>query len=209
MTLLKFCGMTRPDDVAVAAELGVDAVGFVFWEGSPRGIELSHAARLINLLPRSIKAVGLFVKPERDNIMRAVDATGIAVAQVHGLTEFTSLSELPCELWVASSLRDEPRVPVTGAPILLDAHDPQRYGGTGQTIDWNEAREVAKRRPVILAGGLAPDNVRVAMRVARPYGVDVSSGIEESPGIKSEKLMRAFAQSVRREDRQVRNVDSV
>jgi phosphoribosylanthranilate isomerase len=209
MTFIKFCGLTRREDVAVAAELGVDAVGFVFWPGSPRVIAMDDAAHLINLVPTSIAPVGLFVKPDREEIVRAVEATGIRAAQVHGLTDVSTLSDLPCELWVATSLRDEAHVAPTDAPILLDAHDAQRYGGTGQTIDWEAAGVIAARRRVILAGGLAPDNVRVAIRLARPYGVDVSTGIEERPGIKSEKLMRAFAESVRREDRQARNVDSV
>jgi phosphoribosylanthranilate isomerase len=197
MTRIKFCGLTRPQDLAVAEELGVEAVGFVLWADSPRGVGLDRTAELVAKLPKSITPVGVFVQPTRDEIVRAVNVARIRVAQVHGLTEFESLRGLPCELWVAMSLEgDIDRVPIE-ATILLDAHDPHRHGGTGKTIDWDAARDITSRRRVMLAGGLTPANVGDAIRRAQPHGVDVSSGIEELPGIKDARLMREFAKAVR------------
>ncbi len=198
MTFIKFCGLTRAEDVAIAVELNVDAVGFVFWSGSPRAIAPETATRLISTLPSSIIPVGLFVHPTREDIARAVDATGIRVAQVHGMNDVSVLSGLPCDLWVATSLQEAGSVVgANGSTMLLDAHDPQRHGGTGTTIDWNAAGAIAAHRRVMLAGGLTPENVGEAIRRAKPYGVDVSSGIEDQPGIKNEQLMRAFARAVR------------
>lgn len=197
MTRIKFCGLTRPQDLAVAEEVGVDAVGFVLWAASPRGVGLDRTAELVRLLPKSITPVGVFVQPTREDIVRAVNVTRIGVAQVHGLADVAALGTLPCELWVAMSLDgDVDRIP-PGATILLDAHDPERHGGTGKTIDWDAARSITARRRVMLAGGLTPANVGEAIRRARPHGVDVSSGIEEHPGIKDARLMREFARAVR------------
>jgi phosphoribosylanthranilate isomerase len=198
MTFIKFCGLTRAEDVAVAVDLAVDALGFVFWPGSPRAIAIADGARLIAGLPSSIAPVGLFVRPTPDEIARTVAATGIRVAQVHGMNDVSVLAGVPCDLWVATSLHEAGSVvAANGVTILLDAHDPQRHGGTGTTIDWDAAGAIAAARRVMLAGGLTPDNVAEAIRRAKPYGVDVSSGIEEQPGIKNEQLMRAFVRAVR------------
>jgi phosphoribosylanthranilate isomerase len=197
MMRIKFCGLTRPQDLAVAAELGVDAVGFVLWENSPRGVGLDRTAELVAQLPKTITPVGVFVEPTREDIVKAVHVARIRVAQVHGVTDISALGDLPCELWVAMSLGGPiERVPAD-VTILLDAHDPERHGGTGRTIDWDAAGQIAATRRVMLAGGLTPANVAEAIRRARPRGVDVSSGIEEHPGIKDAHLMRAFAHAVR------------
>jgi phosphoribosylanthranilate isomerase len=197
MTKIKFCGVTRPQDLAVAAEVGVDAVGFVLWANSPRGVGLDRTAELVALLPKTITPVGVFVEPTRDEVLKAVNVARIHVAQVHGLPDVASLGPLPCELWVAMSLTGDLAGVPSHATILLDAHDPERYGGTGKTIDWDAARTIASTRRVMLAGGLTPQNVGEAIRRARPHGVDVSSGIEEHPGVKDARLMREFAKAVR------------
>jgi phosphoribosylanthranilate isomerase len=197
MTWIKFCGLTRPQDLVVAAELAVDAVGFVLWANSPRGVGLDRTAELIAQLPKTITPVGVFVQPTREEILQAIDVAQIRIAQVHGVVDIAEFADLPCELWVAMSLGGPiERIP-PHATILLDAHDPERHGGTGKTIDWDAAGRIAATRRVMLAGGLTPDNVAEAIRRARPRGVDVSSGIEEHPGIKDARLMRAFAQAVR------------
>jgi phosphoribosylanthranilate isomerase len=197
MTRIKFCGVTRPQDLEVAAEVGVDAVGFVLWPNSPRGVGLDRTAELVALLPRTIMPVGVFVQPTREEVLKAINVARLRAVQVHGMDDVTVLGELPCELWVAMSLRDDfSRVPPR-ATILLDAHDPERFGGTGRTIDWDAARAICLKRRVMLAGGLTPENVGEAIRRAQPHGVDVSSGIEEHPGIKDPRKMRAFARAVR------------
>jgi phosphoribosylanthranilate isomerase len=200
MTRIKFCGITRAEDLAVAVALGVDAVGFVLWPDSPRAISIETVARLIARLPAAITPVGVFVRPSRDEVRRAIEVGGIRTAQIHGASDLSSVTGLPCDSWLAASLGSEVLNAVTGATILLDAGDPERHGGTGNTIDWDAAGQVAARRQVFLAGGLTPDNVGAAIRRAKPYGVDVSSGIEDRPGIKNAASMRAFVAAVRRAD---------
>jgi phosphoribosylanthranilate isomerase len=194
VTAIKFCGMTRTQDVAEAIDLGVDALGFVFWPDSPRHVDFATASRLIGRLPPSITPVGVFVRPTEDEIDRAVRETGIRVAQVHAAAG--PLRPAACEVWLAASL-DQP-LPDSAADstLLLDAHDPERHGGTGRTIDWARAAGIAARRRVMLAGGLTAANVAAAIRRVRPYGVDVASGIEDSPGVKNVEAMRAFVVAV-------------
>jgi phosphoribosylanthranilate isomerase len=196
MTLIKFCGMTREVDVVEAAGLGVDAVGFVLWPRSPRSVDERRLASLIRALPARVQPVGVFVRPTREDVDRAV-AAGIRVAQLHGVGA-VPWETPPCEIWIAAALAPEGLRPDVGAcTVLLDVHDAERHGGTGRTIDWRRAAAVAAARPVWLAGGLTPANVAEAIRTVRPVGVDVASGIEERPGVKSADAMRAFVAAVR------------
>jgi phosphoribosylanthranilate isomerase len=202
MTVIKFCGMTRSQDVATAIELGVDAIGFVLWPGSPRHIALDRAAGIIATMPAAVTVVGVFVRPSSDDIARAVDA-GVRVAQIHA-GDASAAAGVGCEVWMAASLNDDDLTPPVEQErtVLLDAHDPERHGGTGRTIDWSRAAHVAARRRVMLAGGLTPANVAAAVRDVRPYGVDVASGIEDTPGIKNALAMQAFVAAVREADQQ-------
>ena len=197
MTMIKFCGLTREEDVDVAGELGVDAVGFVLWPNSPRALTIDAAAALVRKLPASITPVGVFVRPTAKEIEDAVNGAGIRVAQAHGVEDATPLLDAPCDVWAAISLTGSTLAIPADMTILLDAQDDEQFGGTGRTIDWHAARKIAAIRRVMLAGGLTPQNVGKAIEVARPYGVDVSSGIEERPGVKNAKLMRDFVDSVR------------
>ena len=200
MTFIKFCGMTRLEDVEIAVGLGVDAIGVVLWPGSPRHVTVEHAATLVSILPASVTPVGVFVRPTRDEVTRAVEQIGIRAAQLHGMSD-VSLDGLPCKRWVAISPPvNGTTVSVAADMILLDAHDPVKHGGTGQTIDWHGAAQIAVTRPIILAGGLTATNVAEAIRTVRPFGVDVASGIETRAGEKSEAAMRAFAAAVRGTD---------
>ena len=201
MTRIKFCGVTRDEDLAIAVELGVDAVGFVLWPDSPRGISIEAAARLIAGLPAAITPVGVFVRPSRGEVQRAIEVGGIRTAQIHGTADLSAVTGLACDAWLAASLGSQALSADTGATILLDAGDPERHGGTGSIIDWDAAGRIAARRRVFLAGGLTPENVGDAIHQAQPYGVDVSSGIEDRPGIKNAASMRAFVAAVRRADR--------
>lgn len=197
MTFIKFCGMTRAEDVELACELGVDALGFVLWSGSPRGIDAGRAAGLIARLPARVSAVGVFVAPSADEIRRALDA-GVRVVQIHGVGwPYEPARQQGAPTWVAATTEADVRAIPDEVTVLLDAHDPVRYGGTGRTIDWERAAAVAARRRVVLAGGLTPSNVRDAVRRVRPFGVDVASGIEERPGVKSASAMRAFVAAAR------------
>jgi phosphoribosylanthranilate isomerase len=201
MTFIKFCGMTREADVAKAIELSVDAVGFVLWPGSPRHVDLTRARTLINMLPPAVTPVGVFVRPSHDDIAAAI-AAGIRVSQIHGSSE-NGFNDADGELWIAASLGSDGMTPPVGEgyTVLLDTGDPERFGGTGRTIDWTEAARVSATRRVLLAGGLTPGNVAVAVRRVRPYGVDVASGIETRPGVKDAAAMQAFVAAVREADR--------
>ncbi len=196
---IKICGITRLDDALAAAALGVDALGFVLWAASPRATTVAAIGPIVAALPPFVTTVGVFVDPSAGEVARARDA-GIEVAQIHGvipiqpkgmrLLPAVSLGEAPGTL--------NPAVPGVGA-VLVDAHDPLRRGGTGQTVDWSRVRLIAALRPVILAGGLTPANVATAIHDARPYAVDVSSGVERSPGVKDHHRLAAFVAAVRAE----------
>lgn len=210
MTIVKFCGMTREQDVEAACALGVDALGFVLWPGSPRAVTIERLAALIREMPAHVLPVGVFVDPADEDLARAIDA-GVRVVQIHGVRARTfrgqsgdgrpvretgaAWSRAAC--WLATSL--EAGIPPLdeGDVLVLDAHDPVRHGGTGTAIDWTRAAQIARRRRVVLAGGLTPANVREAIASVRPYGVDVASGIEDGPGVKSARAMRAFVAAVR------------
>jgi phosphoribosylanthranilate isomerase len=196
MTAIKICGITRREDADQAAALGASFVGFVMWKNSPRYIPLDRVRIIVTTLPASVTPVGVFVNPTADEVNAATDA-GISVAQIHGESNDWHGGLMPgVEVIRAVHLADgrpdaiEPDVP--DHRILLDAHDPVRHGGTGKTIDWSRARLVARAREVILAGGLTPHNVQLAIGEVRPFAVDVSSGVELRPGVKDHALLRAF-----------------
>jgi phosphoribosylanthranilate isomerase len=197
MTFVKFCGMTREEDVEAAVALGVDAVGFVVWPESPRAVTMERLTALAAHVPAGVRPVAVFVRPARADVERAVDA-GVHTVQLHGMTGVPSWP-VAADIWMAGSLAGDTVVPVVADNYLLvlDAHDPQRHGGTGRTIDWARAAAIAARRPVLLAGGLTPANVLEAVRVVRPFGVDVASGIEARPGVKDMAAMRDFIARVR------------
>jgi phosphoribosylanthranilate isomerase len=197
VTFIKFCGMAREDDVQIACELGVDAVGFVMWPGSPRHVAINDVASLVQTLPSDVTAVGVFVSPSFDELVAASKA-GIRVFQLHGPLSLPALPSF--EVWRATTL-DSHELTQEDLTLVLDAHDPVRHGGTGRTIDWMRAAKVARRRRVLLAGGLTPGNVAEAIRHVRPFGVDVASGIEDRPGVKNAHAMRSFVAAVREADK--------
>jgi phosphoribosylanthranilate isomerase len=194
---IKVCGITRVDDALCAARLGVHALGFVFWPRSPRAIAPEQAAAIIEALPPFVVPVGVFVDPEAGLLQDCRDV-GIQVAQIIGQAPAVprGMRVLPGVTLAANGSGITPDVPGTG-PVLLDAHDPVRRGGTGQAIDWRAVAPIAARRPVILAGGLRPENVAAAITLARPAGVDVSSGVETAPGVKDHDRIAAFVAAVR------------
>jgi phosphoribosylanthranilate isomerase len=201
MTRIKMCGITRSADAELAVALGVNALGFVLWPGSPRHIRLDDAARIIAALPPYVTAVGVFVNPGVEAVRRAAEEAGIVLAQIHGDLPTWEGGRPPVRVLRAVHLAagDGAIEPACGAgeAVLLDAHDPVKHGGTGRPVDWGRAARVARGRPVMLAGGLTPANVAEAIRVVRPYGVDVASGIEMAPGVKDPELMRMFVEAVK------------
>lgn len=194
MTAVKICGITRVEDAEAAAVFGANALGFVLWPQSPRHTSLEMVQRIAAFLPPYVVKVGVFVNPSAGDIGQAA-ASGIQVAQVHGdLPAWGGRTPVPViravHLGSDGAESIEPNVP--DVTILLDAHDPERHGGTGTTVDWTRAALVARLRRVVLAGGLTPANVAQAIATVRPYAVDVASGVETSPGVKDHELMRRF-----------------
>lgn len=196
MTAVKICGITRIEDAVAAAHWGANYVGFVLWPNSPRAATLEIVRHIAAELPAHVTPVGVFVTPTVADINAAADA-GIALAQVHA----TDASEFPgarVPILRAVHLAGDGIEPATDDDvILLDAHDPTKHGGTGKTIDWQKASQVARSRKVFLAGGLTADNVADAIRAVRPFAVDTASGVEATPGVKDHHKLKAFISSAR------------
>jgi len=197
--IVKICGITRQSDAAHAVEHGATALGFVFWPRSPRYIEPEHAAAIIAALPASVTTVGVFVNDPVDRV-RAVAATaGVTVVQLHGDEPPAYREALAFPIFRSATLDEASDVTHAwpGATVLLDAADRERRGGTGQAVDWARAAEIARQAPLILAGGLTPENVAAAIELVQPQGVDVSSGVEMTPGIKDPEKVARFLSNAR------------
>ena len=199
---IKICGITRERDALVAAELGVEAIGFVFWPGSPRAITADAARAIVGAVPPTTVKIGVFVNQSRDEVRAIADAAGLDGLQFHGdeTDEDMVAQTLPVIKAVPlGQPGDEERaigLPAGVVP-LLDVFDPVRRGGTGRTVDWDVAARIAFKRPTMLSGGLTAENVGEAVRRVDPWYVDVSSGVEASPGVKDERKLRAFVEAVR------------
>ncbi len=199
---VKICGTTNGEDALVAAEAGADALGFVFWEGSPRRVALEQAAEIIQTLPPFISKVGVFVNPTKEKVRQVIDRCGLDTLQFHGdePPEFCRQFGLKVirafRMQDAESLRLLAAYPTEG--WLLDSFVPGQPGGTGARFNWDLAIEAKKfGRPIILAGGLTPANVAEAVRQVRPFAVDVASGVELAPGKKDPAKVRAFIAAAR------------
>ena len=204
-TRIKFCGMTRPGDVRLAGELGVDALGFIFVPGSRRAIEPAQAMALRDAVPPLTHVVALFMDADEALVRAAVRALRPTLLQFHGREDaaFCERFGLPYVKTLAMGEgRTAAEALATGYPsvdaFLLDGHRAGEQGGQGARFDWADLPALPK--PWLLAGGLTPDNVFEAVRQARPFGVDVSSGIESAPGQKDGERMHRFVQEVRRAD---------
>ena len=195
---VKICGVRRLEDALLAAELGADAVGFVFWPESPRFIDPYRARDIARRLPPFLTTVGVFVDQPADFVNGVADLMALGAVQFHGKeapSEYARVSHRVIKAVAVGDAFDRGRdldpVP-PHVTVLLDAHDPIRRGGTGKAIDWAIAADAAQHRRVILSGGLHPANVRSAIDAVRPYAVDVSSGVESAPGVKDGDKLRAF-----------------
>ncbi|MDX8390061.1 MAG: phosphoribosylanthranilate isomerase [Mariprofundaceae bacterium] len=195
-TRIKICGITRLEDALLASQLGVDAIGFVFYDKSPRYIEPLKAAAIIRQLPPFVSAVGLFVNPTQDFIADVLSHCPLGVVQLHGdeSPEFCALQRRRVIKAVAvKTAEDLQRVHQYDCPVLLDAKAPEGvYGGTGTSFDWSLLHGFEHTHPLILAGGLDVENLPQALKVRQWFALDVSSGVELSPGIKDAEKMRAF-----------------
>lgn len=192
---VKVCGITRIADAQHAVEHGATALGFVFWPRSPRRIEPAVVAEIVAELPQTVITAGVFVNETSDGIARTMEKARLTHVQLHG-DEPVSYSEVLAWPILRSVTLDTSAAIVSAWPadttLLLDAADPERRGGTGQAVDWTRAATLARRRRVVLAGGLTPENVEEAIAAVRPYGIDVSSGVEDAPGLKNAEKVSLF-----------------
>jgi phosphoribosylanthranilate isomerase len=204
-TWTKICGITRAQDALAAANLGVDAIGLNFYPQSPRAISVADVADLVEGLPARVSVVALFVNPTSELVRQVLRTGTVDLLQFHGSEspEFCEQFETPYMKVVAvktdSDLKAEFAKYESAQYILLDSFDPIMLGGTGKTFDWGTVVELTQkqRSRLVLAGGLGPANVREAIEIVQPFGVDVSSGVEASKGIKDIKMMQLFIQGVR------------
>jgi phosphoribosylanthranilate isomerase len=197
---IKICGITRGSDAVQAVRHGADALGFVFWRTSPRYVDPCRAAEIIASLPDGVMSVGVFVNEGIDAIREVVTKTGISAVQLHGdeTPEYATTLGWPVLRAVGVDEADERCTmwPVN-TTFLVDATDRVRRGGTGRVVDWDKAAALARTRRIVLAGGLTSANVADAIAHVAPYGVDVSSGIEDAPGVKNAEQVARFLESAR------------
>jgi phosphoribosylanthranilate isomerase len=194
---VKVCGITRREDAVLAVTLGAAALGFVLWPRSPRFIEPDEVRAITDGLPAFVTRVGVFVNHAPADVFEIAARAGLNCVQLHGDEDAAEYVETPLPVIKALPVSEGfSLAAVEGLPArvtpLLDAHDPANRGGTGRVIEWTVAAAAARVRPVILSGGLTPDNVKAASAAVRPYAVDVSSGVESAPGVKDKIKMRAF-----------------
>jgi phosphoribosylanthranilate isomerase len=199
---VKFCGITSVGDAEAAVEAGADALGLMFYPGSPRHISLETAQAIERELPPFIIRVGVFADPAPEDVFSAMHQCGLNLLQFHGqetpefCRQFGMMTMKAFRIRDADSLREIPNYHTDA--FLLDSYVAGKAGGTGETFNWELAGEAGKfGKPIFLAGGLTPENVADAVRIVRPFGVDVSSGVEQSPGKKDPKKMRDFIAAVR------------
>jgi phosphoribosylanthranilate isomerase len=198
--LVKICGITRLEDALAAVAAGAGAIGFVFWPESPRFIDPYRARAIRSRLPPFVTAVGVFVNQPLEYVTGVASLVRLGVVQLHGdeTPEFAAGISTPVMKAVPVGPGHRERIAAWPAAmtVLLDVHDPVARGGTGRTIDWTAAAAVAAERRILLAGGLTAENVAEAVARVRPFGIDVSSGVEKAPGVKDPRRLRALFEAL-------------
>jgi phosphoribosylanthranilate isomerase len=218
MTWVKVCGITNLEDALTAVDAGADAVGFVFHEKSPRNVGMEAVSRIVEELPSGVEKVGVFVNQFEDAICSVADKAGLSAVQMHGDNEDPHVADLVAQrrprLKIIAGISMRHPKPEGWAMIwrpdavhafLVDSGGPPKLGGTGEAFDWQRESKrielIARLGNVIVAGGLTPANVGEAMRILKPWGVDVSSGVESAPGKKDAAKVQAFVAAVRQAER--------
>ncbi len=201
-TRVKICGITRVEDARAAIDSGADALGLVFYSKSPRYVELSVAANIARTIGPFVTTVGLFVNAEVAQVREAVKTVGLDLLQFHGDEDeaYCAQFDMPYIKAIRMSPELDVKEVVTKYPsargFLFDAWNKDKYGGTGETFEWQRLSSLKESAdtdiPFILAGGLTPENVDQAVAAVKPYAIDVSGGVEQSPGIKSPELIQQF-----------------
>ncbi len=208
MVRVKICGITNAADALAAIDAGANLLGFNFYAKSPRHITEADAAKIRSQLPKKVKAVGIFVNTPPAEVAVLCKSLKLHAAQLHGEETPEHVAELASSISVFKAFRVEPDFPLAtldeypeAYAFLFDAAHTDQYGGTGRTTDWDVARRATVGRRIILAGGLNVENVAAAVRIVRPYGIDVASGVESRPGKKDHGLLREFIEEGRRAER--------
>ena len=220
MTWVKVCGMTNLEDALLAVDAGADAVGFVFYEKSPRCVSVETARQIVQELPKEMEKVGVFVNQAEDVLCELAERAGLTAIQMHGDHEDPHVADVVKArrpelkvLAAISMLHENPdewamrwRPDVLHA-FLVDSGHGSKLGGTGKTFDWGKSEPVLQkikaRGNVVAAGGLTPENVSMALTILKPWGVDVVSGVETRPGKKDPEKVRAFVRAVREAHKKV------
>jgi phosphoribosylanthranilate isomerase len=220
MTWVKICGITNLEDALTAVEAGADALGFVFYDKSPRNISWEAARSIVKKLPAGIEKVGVFVNQFEGTICDVADKAGLSAIQLHGDNENPHLADLiakrrtALKILIAISMQhSDPEgyammwTPDVVHAFLVDSGSSTKLGGTGESFDWQRARPkiavISRLGRIVVAGGLTPENAGEAMRILEPWGVDVSSGVESKPGKKDPEKLRSFIAAVRQAERVV------
>ncbi len=198
---IKFCGITSVDDAHAAVSAGAWAIGMILWPGSPRACSLDAAAAIGAAIKRKAEVVGVFVNPTLDEVAFAADAAGLSMVQLHGDEGPVFCTEVArrtgCKVIKAARVSGRADIQAVRAFTtdyhLLDSRVPGHFGGSGEAFDWDLLRARRGRVPLILSGGLTAENVAEAIEVARPFAVDVASGVESAPGVKDHHKLEAFA----------------
>jgi phosphoribosylanthranilate isomerase len=205
VTLVKICGITNLEDAIAAVNLGANLLGFVFAE-SPRKVEVDTVKNIQRVIACDVKTVGVFTD-ESDEVIRIMDECGLTYAQLHGGQSENFARKLGASRVIrVGRIADQSSIDylatfVEARYYLLDTYRSEKVGGTGETFDWSLAiRAKSLGKPIFLSGGLRPGNVKDAIRTVRPFAVDVSSGVEISPGIKDHAKIKEFIQNVRAAD---------
>ena len=208
MVRIKICGITNAADALAAVDAGANLLGFNFYEKSARFLTESAARKIRIQLPKNVEAVGIFVNKPAADVAALCKLLKLDAAQLHGDEPPEAVAALGNSIPVIKAFRVEPDFPLKTLDeypetfaFLFDAAYTGQYGGTGHTTDWDVARRAAKDHRIILAGGLKVENVAAAVRIVRPYGIDVASGVESKPGKKDHGRLREFIQEVRRAEK--------
>jgi phosphoribosylanthranilate isomerase len=198
--MVKICGITRREDAESAVTHGATAIGFIFWPDSPRFIDPYRARQIAAVLPPFVDTVGVFVNQSKEYLDGVASVVPLSVIQLHGDESPAFAASLSRRVMKAVTRVDATTSTAWPAHVMLlvDAHDPVKRGGTGAPPDWKTASSLARQRHIVLAGGLTPENVGDAIAAVHPFGIDVSSGVESSPGIKEDRRIAGLFAAINR-----------
>jgi len=198
---IKICGITNMEDARVASDLGADALGFIFYKESKRNVSPETVKDIISELPPFITKVGVFVNSDLDEILSIKEQTGIDIAQLHGDETPEFCGTIPFKIIKVIRIKEKSDIgqvaQYSDQDILFDTYSDKEYGGTGESFNWEILKDLSLSKNIILSGGLNSDNVLDAVKIVRPYAVDISSGVECEPGKKDHKKIKKFIEAIK------------